>query len=86
MQAVTLEFRLHLIAQRAPYRAMKRRMGVVMSDEINRLLEKARRVEMTPEQAEEQRRSFAYGNTKLENDSITWESVNQAAEELKAKK
>ena len=61
-------------------------MGVVMSDEINRLLEKARRVEMTPEQAEEQRRSFAYGNTKLENDSITWESVNQAAEELKAKK
>ena len=60
--------------------------GVVMSDEINRLLEMARRVEMTPAQAEEQRRSFAYGNTKIENDSITWDSVNQAAEELKAKK
>ena len=35
-----------------------------MSDDLNKLLEMARRVQMTPEQAEEQRRSFAYGNTK----------------------
>jgi hypothetical protein len=28
---------------------------------------------MTPEQAERQRRSFAYGNVKIENDSIPWE-------------
>jgi hypothetical protein len=35
-----------------------------------------------PEQ-EEQRRSFAYGNTKIENDSITREMVDREAEALK---
>lgn len=54
----------------------------VMSDELSRLLEMAKRVEMTPAQQEEQRRSFAYGNTKVENDTITWDTVNKAAEEL----
>ena len=53
-----------------------------MSDELSRLLEMAKRVEMTPAQEEEQRRSFAYGNTKVENDTITWDTVNKAAEEL----
>jgi hypothetical protein len=53
-----------------------------MSEELNLLLEMARRVQMTPEQAEEQRRSFAYGNTKLENDSITRTVVDRAAERL----
>ncbi len=53
-----------------------------MSDELSRLLEMAKRVEMTPAQQEEQRRSFAYGNTKVENDTITWDTVNKAAEEL----
>lgn len=56
-----------------------------MSEELNKLLEMARRVEMTPEQQEEQRRSFAYGNTKIENDSITWDRINRAAETLKNK-
>ena len=56
-----------------------------MSEELNKLIEMARRVEMTPEQAEEQRRSFAYGNTKIENDSITWDTINRAAETLKNK-
>jgi hypothetical protein len=28
------------------------------------------------------RRSFAYGNVKIENDSITWEMIDRAAEEL----
>jgi len=37
---------------------------------------------MTPEQAERQRRSFAYGNVKIENDSITWEMICRAAEGL----
>jgi hypothetical protein len=54
-----------------------------MSEELNKLIEMARRVEMTPEQAEEQRRSFAYGNTKIENDSITRDTINRAAEKLK---
>jgi hypothetical protein len=37
---------------------------------------------MTPEQKEAQRRSFAYGNTKIENDAITRDTVDQAAEQL----
>jgi len=53
-----------------------------MPEELNRLLEMARRVQMTPEQEEEQRRSFAYGNTKIENNSITKETVKRAAESL----
>jgi hypothetical protein len=28
------------------------------------------------------RRSFAYGNVKIENDSITWEMIDRAAERL----
>jgi hypothetical protein len=56
-----------------------------MSDELDKLLDMARRVQMTPEQAEEQRRSFAYGNTKIENDSITRDTVDRAADTLNRK-
>lgn len=38
--------------------------------------------EMTPEQKEAQRRSFVYGNTKIENDAITRATVDQAADQL----
>ena len=31
------------------------------------------------------RRSFAYGNVKIENDSISWEMIDRAAEELEEK-
>jgi len=34
------------------------------------------------EQQEEQRRSFAYGNTKIENDRITREMIDEAAERI----
>jgi len=54
-----------------------------MSGELARLLEMAKRAEMTPEQVEEQRRSFAYGNTKIENQDITRETVDRAAESIK---
>lgn len=57
-----------------------------MSEDLDRLIEMARKVEMTAEQAESQRRSFAYGNTKIENDSITWDTINRAAEQLKNEK
>ncbi len=57
-----------------------------MSEELDKLIEMARKVEMTAEQAESQRRSFAYGNTKIENDSITWDRINRAAEQLKDEK
>ena len=45
-------------------------------------IEMARTIRMTPEQAERQRRSFVYGNVKVENDSIPWEMIHWAAEEL----
>lgn len=54
-----------------------------MTDNLKELLEKAKSVEVSPEQKEEQRRSFAYGNTNIENPRITRETVDQAAEELK---
>ena len=54
-----------------------------MSDTLKALLEKAKTVRMTPEQKEEQRRSFAYGNTKIENSRITREIIDEEAELLK---
>ena len=56
-----------------------------MSDYLKDLLEKARSIKMTPEQKEQQRRSFAYGNSKIENDRITRETVDKEAEALVAK-
>ena len=53
-----------------------------MSKELKALLEKAKRVEMTPEESEKQRRSFAYGNTNFENDAISRATVDRAAEKL----
>jgi len=55
-----------------------------MAKQLDTLIERAKRAEMTPEQCEEQRRSFAYGNTKFENDAITRETVDQAAERLES--
>ena len=57
--------------------------GHAMSDNLKELLEKAKSVKVSPEQKEEQRRSFAYGNTNIENPRITRETVDQAAEQLK---
>ena len=56
-----------------------------MSPELNQLIEMARKVQMTEDDRQEQRISFAYGNTKFENDDITWETVRKAAEELKSR-
>jgi len=53
-----------------------------VSEELGELIEMARTIRTTPEQAERQRRSFAYGNVKIENDSITWEMIDRAAERL----
>ncbi|MDH5556470.1 MAG: hypothetical protein OEZ03_03920 [Alphaproteobacteria bacterium] len=56
-----------------------------MGKDLEKLIEAARRVEMTAAQSEGQRRSFAYGNAGLENDRITREMVDAQAEKLKAK-
>lgn len=59
--------------------------GSEMTEKLATLIEKARSVRMTPSQTEEQRRSFAYGNTKIENDRITRAMVDQQAEALRRK-
>ena len=54
-----------------------------MTEKMNELLGKAKSVKSSPEQKEEQRRSFAYGNTNIENSRITRETVDKEAEKLK---
>ena len=49
-----------------------------MTDELERLLELVKDIQMTPAQQEEQRRSFAYGNTKFANDLITRQMIDEA--------
>jgi hypothetical protein len=53
-----------------------------MPEDLKKLVELAKAIRMTAPQAEEQRRSFAYGNTAIENPRITKELVNQQAEAL----
>lgn len=49
-----------------------------MGDKLQELVEQARKIDMTPAQLREQRRSFVYGNTHIENDLITREMVADA--------
>jgi hypothetical protein len=53
-----------------------------MSKELDALLDIARKVKMTAEEYEQQRRSLAYGNTKIENERITRETIERAARSL----
>jgi len=59
--------------------------GRAMTNELQELLDAAKKVAMSPEQKEEQRRSFAYGNTKIENPRITRETVDEEADALNEK-
>lgn len=56
-----------------------------MTKDLQELVERARNIEMTPDQLGEQRRSFAYGNTKIENDRITREMVADIESQLHAR-
>ena len=47
--------------------------------DLAKLIEMARKVEMTDGDRETQRRSFVYGNTHIENDRITRETIDIAA-------
>jgi len=53
-----------------------------MTDALRALLEAAKRAQPTAEQREQQRRSFAFGNTAFENSLITREMVDRQAEQL----
>jgi hypothetical protein len=57
-----------------------------MTDRLQELLDQAKRVVPSAEEQEEQRRSFAYGNTKIENPRITREMVDREADALGAPK
>lgn len=54
-----------------------------MTNKLTALIERARTVKMTGEQREKQRRSFAYGNTKIENDLVTRDMVDEQADAQK---
>ncbi len=47
------------------------------------MIEQAKQLVQSPQDKERQRRSFAYGNAKTENDLVTREMVDQAAEKHK---
>jgi hypothetical protein len=55
-----------------------------MDKRLEEIVATARATVMSPAERESQRRSFAYGNTKIENDRITRDTINTAAETLKA--
>ena len=54
-----------------------------MTNRLQELLDEARKSVPTSKEKEEQRRSFAYGNTNIENSRITRKMVDEEAESLK---
>jgi hypothetical protein len=49
---------------------------------LDYLVEKAKKLTMTPEEVTAQRRSFAYGNSAFENPRITRDMVDKEAERI----
>ena len=56
-----------------------------MTRELQQLLHLAKNVKMTPQQREQQRQSFAYGNAHIENPRVTKQTVARQAAQLKKK-
>ncbi len=55
-----------------------------MSEELQKLIDAARGRQSSEEEREAQRLSFAYGNTRIENDRVTREMVLEQAAVLKS--
>jgi hypothetical protein len=53
-----------------------------MTNFLKKLLEAAKTALPSPQQREQQRRSFAFGNTAFENELITREMIDRQADEL----
>jgi hypothetical protein len=53
---------------------------------LKELLAAAKKATPSPEQQEQQRRSFAYGNTAFENKLITREMIDRQAEAIERKR
>ena len=49
---------------------------------LEELVIRTRKITMTSDQLQEQRQSFAYGNTNIENERITREMVAEAARKI----
>lgn len=52
------------------------------SSDIAILVEKAKRITMSPSEREQQRRSFAYGNANIENEAVTKDVIEEVAEKM----
>jgi hypothetical protein len=57
----------------------------LITKELEHLLDAVKNLPSTADEKQEQRRSFAYGNTKIEKSRIAREMVDQEAEALKGK-
>lgn len=55
-----------------------------MSDELRQMLDAVKNSDFSNAECEQQRQSFAFGNTHFENEHITKELVRQEAESLKS--
>jgi hypothetical protein len=55
-----------------------------MTKQLEILVERTKKIEMTPEQIRTQRRSFVYGNTHIENERITREMVAEVDAKLES--
>lgn len=53
-----------------------------MTDRLQKLIDASRAKGMTDAEKEAQRRSFAYGNAHIENDRVTRQMVDEAAEKI----
>ena len=53
-----------------------------MTEALHALIEAAKKAKLTEKEREQQRRSFAYGNTHFENEMITREMIDKEAEKL----
>lgn len=54
----------------------------MMTDSLMKLLKSAQNIKMSPLEKEEQRQSFAYGNTNIENSKITKSLIEKQAKAL----
>jgi len=56
-----------------------------MTKNLEELVNRARKITMTAAQLREQRQSFAYGNTHIENERITREMVAKADKKIETR-
>lgn len=54
-----------------------------MTKRLEKLIEKAKTVHMSNADREAQRRSFAYGNAHIENERVTKQMVDEAADRIR---